>query len=60
MRLFTMPHRIQCLHISCVALGVSAMLASFQLLAHAQGKDRPVQHPTFYRTTQIDGLSIFY
>src|SRR5205809_8081694 len=36
------------------------MLASFQLLAQAQGKECPVEHPTFYRTTQIDGLSIFY
>jgi hypothetical protein len=26
----------------------------------AERKDRPVQHPTFYRTIQIDGLSIFY
>src|SRR3954466_12143878 len=32
----------------------------FQLLAQAQGKERQVEHPTFYRTTQIDGLSIFY
>ena len=23
-------------------------------------RNRPVQHPTFYRTTRIDGLSIFY
>jgi len=22
--------------------------------------NHPVEHPTFYRTTQIDGLSIFY
>src|SRR5260370_33021673 len=36
------------------------MLASFELLTQAQGKERPVEHPTFYRTTQIDGLSIFY
>src|SRR5437773_10654801 len=36
------------------------MLASFQLLCQAQGNERPVKHPTFYRTTQIDGLSIFY
>src|SRR5437667_5567989 len=34
------------------------MLASFQLLA--QGKERPMEHPTFYRTLQVDGLSIFY
>ena len=40
---------------------VSVVLASsFQLLAQTQGKQRPVEHPTFYRTTQIDGLSIFY
>ena len=43
---------------SRIALVVSVMLASFQLLA--QGKERPVEHPTFYRTIQIDGLSIFY
>src|SRR3954471_9821347 len=43
-----------------MALVVSVMLASFQLLAQAQGKERPVEHPTFYRTIQIDGLSIFY
>ena len=41
-----------------VALMVSVMLASLQLLA--QGKEPPMEHPTFYRTTQIDGLSIFY
>src|SRR5437660_8898798 len=43
-----------------MALVVSMMLASFQLLAQVQGKERPVEHPTFYRTTQIDGLAIFY
>lgn len=41
-----------------MALVVSVMLASFQLLAH--GRERSVEHPTFYRTIQIDGLSIFY
>jgi pimeloyl-ACP methyl ester carboxylesterase len=25
-----------------------------------EGKERPMEHPTFYRTTEIDGLSIFY
>src|SRR5216117_4274672 len=35
------------------------MLASFQLPAQVQGKERPVEHRTVYRTTQIDGLSIF-
>jgi pimeloyl-ACP methyl ester carboxylesterase len=37
---------------------VAVMLASFQLLA--EGKEHSMEHPTFYRTTQIDGLSIFY
>ena len=36
------------------------VLASLQSLAHAQGKERPVKQPTFYRTIQVDGLSIFY
>ncbi|HJY06016.1 MAG TPA: alpha/beta hydrolase [Bryobacteraceae bacterium] len=35
------------------------MLASFQLLAQTQRKEYPVKYPTLYRTTQIDGLSIF-
>jgi hypothetical protein len=30
------------------------------MAAQARGKERPVEHPTFYRTTQIDDLSIFY
>ena len=36
------------------------MLASFQLPPQAQGKERPVKHPTVYRTIQVHGLSIFY
>ena len=43
---------------SHMALALSVMLASLQLLA--QGKERSMEHPTFYRTIQIDGLSIFY
>ena len=45
---------------SRLVLVVSMMLATFQPPAHAQGKERPVKHPTFYRTIQVDGLSIFY
>jgi len=43
-----------------MALVVSVMTASFQSPAQGQGKERLVEHPTFYRTAQIDGLSIFY
>jgi pimeloyl-ACP methyl ester carboxylesterase len=42
-------------------LGVT--LVSVPLRANAQGapgKERLVDHPTFYRTVQVDGLSIFY
>ena len=60
MRLFSSPRWTRCLHASCMALMASLMLASLPLLAQAQGKERPVEHPTFYRTTQRDGLSIFY
>ena len=59
MRLFSSPYWTRCVQVSCMAL-VSAMLASFQLLAQGQGKERPVEHPTLYRTIQVDGLSIFY
>jgi pimeloyl-ACP methyl ester carboxylesterase len=41
-------------------LELSVMFASFPLPAHAQGKQRPMQYPTVYRTIHIDGLSIFY
>jgi pimeloyl-ACP methyl ester carboxylesterase len=53
MHLFNSP-------VSCTALVASVVLASFPLPAQAQGKERPVEHPSFYRTIQIDGLSIFY
>jgi hypothetical protein len=46
------------LQVTCMALVVSAMLPSPQL--PAQGKGSPVEHPSFYRTITIDGLSIFY
>src|ERR1700676_1942209 len=48
------------LQVSRIVLVVSMMLAIFQLPAHAQGKERPAEHSTFYRNIQIDGLSIFY
>src|SRR5882757_6708231 len=41
-------------------LVISVLLASFQLLAQAGGKEHPMKYPTLYRTVQIDGLSISY
>ena len=59
-----------CLRVARVAVMVAAMLASLQLLApdqilaRGQQRDRPMEqrteHPTVYRSVQIDGLSIFY
>jgi pimeloyl-ACP methyl ester carboxylesterase len=43
-----------------MAIAICLMLASFQLLAQAAGKESFVEHPIFYRTVQVDGLSIFY
>jgi len=37
----------------CIALGVSAM-------AQSGGKEASMQQPIFYRTVQVDGLSVFY
>src|SRR4029077_17300555 len=42
-----------------ISLVVSLTLASSNLLAQSNERN-PVAHPTFYRTIQIDGLSIFY
>jgi hypothetical protein len=42
-----------------ILLAISLLLTSSQLPAQS-GEEHPVQHPTFYRTVQIDGLSIFY
>jgi hypothetical protein len=60
MRLFSLPRSTRCWQVSCMALVVCVMLPSRQLLAQAQGKKSPMEHPTFYRTIHIDGLSIFY
>jgi hypothetical protein len=60
MRLFSSRHSSRRLQAFCTALVVSVMLPSPQLLAQAQGKESPMEHPTFYRTIRIDGLSIFY
>jgi pimeloyl-ACP methyl ester carboxylesterase len=60
MRLSNSLRSTECLHVFYIALVISVMLASSQLLARAQGKERTLEHPTFYRAIRIDGLSIFY
>jgi pimeloyl-ACP methyl ester carboxylesterase len=47
------------LRFSFVALAV-AVLAPCTLAVHAQRKDSAMEHPTFYRTARVDGLTIFY
>src|SRR6202795_4506446 len=42
------------------AVVVFLILASSASAAQAQRKERVVAHSTFYRTVQVDGLSIFY
>jgi pimeloyl-ACP methyl ester carboxylesterase len=59
MRVFISPHWTRCLQ----ALMLGVTLVSVPLCAKAQGaqgKERLVERPTFYRTVQVDGLSIFY
>jgi pimeloyl-ACP methyl ester carboxylesterase len=60
MHLFSLSRWTRCSPVLYLALVVSVMLASFQLLAQAKGKEPSMERPTFYRTIQIDGLSIFY
>src|SRR6202051_235834 len=61
MSLFTSRPRTGCLQVSRALLtAICVMLVSFEVFAQANEKERPVTHPTFYRSIQIDGLSIFY
>jgi len=46
--------------LSCIALVVYVVLASFHRPGEAHGKERPMKYPTVYCTIQIDGFSIFY
>src|SRR5215469_1752263 len=57
---FSSRRSTQYFEIFSIAVAVALMLASLQLLAHAQGRERPMEQRTSYRTIQIDGLSIFY
>src|SRR5712664_3860877 len=40
-------------------VAIPVMLAALQLSVPTRGKERPVEHQTFYRSTRIDGASIF-
>jgi pimeloyl-ACP methyl ester carboxylesterase len=42
------------------AMAAAVMLAALLAPAQTQAKERPVDHPTVYRTAQVDGLTIFY
>jgi Alpha/beta hydrolase family len=59
--LFSPPRWARCLQQVCgMAFALFVALAAVQLAAHTQERDRSLGHPTSYRTTQVDGLSIFY
>ncbi len=46
---------------TCVAVLMSAILVALPRPVRAQGKDAtPAMPPTFFRTVQVDGMSIFY
>ena len=51
-----------CFHIALLDPVLAGFLPSRMALTvpKAQGKEPPMKYPTFYRTIQIDGLSIFY
>src|SRR5271167_1053049 len=67
LRISACPRWIQSLYSLRMALTISVVLASFQLLAQVQEpqvqkrrEEQTMKYPTFYRTVQIDGLSICY
>jgi pimeloyl-ACP methyl ester carboxylesterase len=60
MRVSNSPRLIRRLQLSCIALLVAAALSSAQSAAQSSGEKSVVEHPTFYRTVNVGGLSIFY
>src|ERR1700722_13544234 len=60
MRLFRLSRWSGSLRVPWMAMVISVMLALFQLLSQTHGKEHSMQDPIFYRTIQVDGLSIFY
>src|ERR1700744_5559950 len=60
MRRLTVCRSYISLNLRWILQGLLLFCTSCPLLAHTQTKEAPMQHPTVYRTIQIDGLSIFY
>jgi pimeloyl-ACP methyl ester carboxylesterase len=58
--LFDSPRRTRRWQVCYLALMVCVLLASYPFAAQAGEKERPMDHPTAYRTIQVDGISIFY
>src|ERR1700722_10242302 len=66
-RISVSPPCIKSLHSHHMLLTISVMLGSLQLLAQVREpqvqmgrEEQTMKNLTFYRTVQIDGLSIFY
>jgi len=60
MCLFSLPLYSQRFLVWGAALAVTFFPVASQLSAQIFRRERAVEHPTSYRTIQIDGLSIFY
>src|SRR5882724_3070516 len=60
MRRITSQRRERCRQAAGMALITGVTLVSCQLRTEAQGKRSVMSHPTLYRTTEMDGLSVFY
>jgi pimeloyl-ACP methyl ester carboxylesterase len=57
MNVFPSPRWSQRLQLFCIII---TTMASSQVPAEVQRKESRMNQPTFYRTIQVDGLSIFY
>jgi pimeloyl-ACP methyl ester carboxylesterase len=60
MRCFTWLRCSRRPHLSSFALAVFSMIIQFQAQAQSARKAEPMEPQVFYRTVQVDGLSIFY
>jgi pimeloyl-ACP methyl ester carboxylesterase len=53
-------HTAEAIAMNHIAYAVAILITAFQAAPGVREQERPVEQPVFYRTIQIDGLSLFY
>jgi pimeloyl-ACP methyl ester carboxylesterase len=60
MGLFNSRHWSEYVEVGRITFAIAVLVVSSRVLGEAHRKEQPVEYPIYYRTIEIDGLSIFY